>query len=421
MSSSAIYLSSDDEKSSSRQSVPKLKGSENFIFWDLAIRTYLGSKCTASIERPRPVIDEHKLRQIQRDLSGTTTYKKDIASQQKAWDTHQERAFKALVLASAENTSAQLICVGAKNSNKTAGELFALLTSKFHDSTATTLTHQLGTLNQMTAKPGEKRSSWIDRLLKQVLTLESIGSTVTEAHRVERLLNGLVGNPAFEQDAKTLEVLPDKSWDSLTAQLIAWENRQEQKGKLHETANHLTTIKCHECNEFGHKRPDCPLRVNNPPDRRRKFSKGSGGRNGNSQWRGGKGGRGGGGKKGDGHRTKNCNLCGKPGHYANDCKHASDFQAFLKTKKRRGRQDDDSESSNMLQELEIDHSLLSLVPTDKFQAALDSGTSSHAIKASCLPKNVNVDRSKARPVGTAGTEVMLSQGAADAGSSSESW
>ena len=83
MSSSAIYLSSDDEKSSSRQSVPKLKGSENFIFWDLAIRTYLGAKCTESIERPRPVIDEHKLRQIQRDLSGTATYKKEIADQQK--------------------------------------------------------------------------------------------------------------------------------------------------------------------------------------------------------------------------------------------------------------------------------------------------------------------------------------------------
>ena len=69
----------------------------------------------------------------------------------------------------------------------------------------------------------------------------------------------------------------------------------------------------------------------------------------------------------------------------------------------------------MLQELEINQSLLSLVPTDKFQAALDSGTSSHAIKASCLPKNVKIDRSKARPVGTAGKEVMLSQGAADAG------
>ena len=40
-----------------------------------------------------------------------------------------------------------------------------------------------------------------------------------------------------------------------------------------------------------------------------------------------KGGRGGGGKKGDGHRTKKCNLCGKPGHYANECNHASDFQA----------------------------------------------------------------------------------------------
>ena len=243
MSSSAIYLSSDDEKSSSRQSVPKLKGSENFIFWDLAIRTYLGSKCTTSIERQRPTLDVNKLRQIQNDLSGTATYKKDLASQQKAWDTHQERAFKALVLASAENTSAQLICVGAKNSKKTAGELFALLTAKFHDSTATTLTHQLGTLNQMTAKPGERRTAWIDRLLKQILTLESIGSPVDEAHRVERLLNGLVGNPAYEQDAKTLEVLPDKSWDSLTAQLVAWENRQEQKGRI-ETANHLSVIKC---------------------------------------------------------------------------------------------------------------------------------------------------------------------------------
>ena len=69
----------------------------------------------------------------------------------------------------------------------------------------------------------------------------------------------------------------------------------------------------------------------------------------------------------------------------------------------------------MLEELPIKQSLLSLVPTEKFQAALDSGTSSHAIKASCLPENVNVDRSKARPVGTAGSEIMLSQGAADAG------
>ncbi len=290
-----------------------------------------------------------------------------------------------------------------------------MLTAKFHDSTATTLTHQLGTLNQMSAKPGEKRSAWINRLLKQVLILESIGSSVSDAHRVERLLNGLVGNPAYEQDAKTLEVLPDKSWDSLTVQLIAWENSQEQKGKSHETVNHLSAIKCHECGEMGHKRPDCPLRINNPPDRRKKFSKGSGGRNGSSHARGGKGGRGGGGKKGGGHRIKKCNLCGKPGHYANECTHASDFQAYLKTKKRRGHHDDDSESSNMLEELPVKHSLLSLVPTEKFQAALDSGTSSHAIKSSCLSENINVDRSKARPVGTAGSKIMLSQGAADAG------
>ena len=128
MSTEAIYLSSDDDKSSSRQSIPKLKGSDEFIFWDLAIRTYLGTKCTTSIERPRPTLNANKLRQLQRDLSGTATYKKDLASQQKAWDVHQERAFKALVLASSENTSAQLICVGAKNSKKSAGELFGLLT-----------------------------------------------------------------------------------------------------------------------------------------------------------------------------------------------------------------------------------------------------------------------------------------------------
>ena len=59
--------------------------------------------------------------------------------------------------------------------------------------------------------------------------------------------------------------------------------------------------------------------------------------------------------------------------------------------------------------------MLEELPTEKFQAALDSGTSSHAIKASCLPENVNGDRSKARPVGTAGSEIMLSQGAVDAG------
>ena len=148
MSTAAIYLSSDDEKSTTRQSIPKLKGSDEFIFWDLAIRTYLGSKCTASIERPRPVLDEYKLHQIQRDMSATATYKKDIVSQQKAWDIHQERAFKSLVLVSSENVPAQLICIGAKNSKKTAGELFGLLTAKFQDSTATTLTHQLETLKQ---------------------------------------------------------------------------------------------------------------------------------------------------------------------------------------------------------------------------------------------------------------------------------
>ena len=159
MSTAAIYLSSDDEKSTTRQSILKLKGSDYFIFWDLAIRTYLGTKCTTSIERPRPTLDANKLRQPQRDMSGTATYKKDLASQQKAWDAHQERAFKVLVLASSENTSKQLICIGAKNSKKTAGELFGLLTAKFRDSTLTTITHQLGTLNQMAAKPGEKRTA----------------------------------------------------------------------------------------------------------------------------------------------------------------------------------------------------------------------------------------------------------------------
>ena len=75
MSTEAIYLSSDDEKSTTRQSIPKLKGSEDFIFLDLAIRTYLGTKCTTSIERPRPTLDANKLRQLQRDLG--TSIKRD--------------------------------------------------------------------------------------------------------------------------------------------------------------------------------------------------------------------------------------------------------------------------------------------------------------------------------------------------------
>ena len=115
----------------------------------------------------------------------------------------------------------------------------------------------------------------------------------------------------------------------------------------------------------------------------------------------GKGGRGGEGKKGGGHRTKKCNLCGKLGHYANKCDNATAFQVFLETKKKpkykerkeHADEDESDYSSNMLQELPLEHSLLGLAPTEeKFHAALDSGTSSHAIKASCIPENTRVDQ-----------------------------
>ena len=290
---------------------------------------------------------------------------------------------------------------------------------------SSTTTSQVGTLNKMSAFPNEKRTDYVNRLLTQILAVESLGRAVDDATRKERLLNGLKGNSAYEFESKQLELM-NLSWTQLVAQLHAWEREEDHKAKEAHSANMATSsapvITCHSCGAAGHKRPQCPLRVTDPPNKRGGRGggkggggKGNGGRGGSgrggggrfSQHRGGRSGYGNdyppgeNGRKTGTHQKRKCYLCGNSNHTSDSCDKAKDFRAFLKSKK--SRHQDEEEYSDMICEETIGVQEFSQAVIEsgdaKYLAAADSGTSSHVVKESILSNPV--DHSRATPIRTA--------------------
>ena len=173
--------SSDDEKQTKRVGkVPKICAADQFIFWEASFDTYLGDECVEAIKSAKPLEDEAILHQHRNSPARLETYKQKVKRALKKWQKHQRDAQLALMETSRDNTSAQLICVQAKREGATAGDLYDRLKAHVMAANSSTTTSQVGNLNKMSAFPNEKRTDYVNRLLTQILAVESLGRPVDD-------------------------------------------------------------------------------------------------------------------------------------------------------------------------------------------------------------------------------------------------
>ena len=69
----------------------------------------------------------------------------------------------------------------------------------------------------------ETRVEFSNRLIEQFLVVINLGGVITDAWRVERLLNGLKAHPKYSLEANLLELLPNHNWDTITNQLRQYD------------------------------------------------------------------------------------------------------------------------------------------------------------------------------------------------------
>ena len=181
--------------------------------------------------------------------------------------------------------------------SKNTVELYAAIKSRLKDTSAQSLNFHTGILNAMKCLSNETRIDFSDRLVAQFLVVLNLGGVVSDAWRVERLLNGLKAHPKYSLEANLLELLPNHNWDTITNQLRQYD--RSDANLKQESAHAAMPIVCHVCNAVGHKAPDCPLRKQGGKGRAygKSGGKGGGGR-GFAGAKGGKrfGGKGGGGR-----------------------------------------------------------------------------------------------------------------------------
>ena len=98
-----------------------------------------------------------------------------------------------------------------------------------------------------------------NKLIAQFLVVMSLGSTVDEAWRCERLLNGLKANPKYQLEANVMEQLPNQSRDSITNNSRQY-NRSDTKMKKEQANAASAGVYCYGCGQAGHVKPNCPSR-----------------------------------------------------------------------------------------------------------------------------------------------------------------
>jgi hypothetical protein len=429
-----------------KHKVPKIK-EQGWLYYSLRMTTYLGKNNMELLQKPKPNVLsdlsqedyielEATLNPQGRETAATRNWRLARENAIKAWINADEVNFKTLVESCEDNPTAELICLNVSQSiNPTAKALWDALVKRYNDNDGITTTHELTIFNTMTINSGETRGDWIDRLTKQIISLEGRDRKIDEKARVERLLTGLHPVPEFKAEAATIQLMAGNTWDSVTSILISYDKRDQEAGTkpnaavANMAAGGNTTI-CHNCGEAGHKRPDCPNRINAPPSSRpgAKYAGGrKGGHGGRGSWTGGgssgtAAGRGGNSKT----RTKNveCNICGKRGHFASDCHNAKAFRQFLQSNKKRKSKKkhhnkhntgSDSESSFMITE-EASSEDSALITHMSTSAVLDSGCSSHTLDVRAVPDDIEIDSTHQTVIKTAKAgETLNAMGRANVG------
>ena len=255
-----MFNSLTSSSSDKRRKAPVLDP-EDFCAWEMMFQAYVGFSEWELFESPEPVVDPTVL-QSHYNADGHATvqsakYEKQIRISHDKWKSNTDKVRQSLVESLCENKHTKLMALEFQKL-KTV-EFYNAVKARVKDTSSQSLNYHTGILNSMTCLSNEKRMEFADRLVAQFLVVLNLGGTVSEAWRVERLLNGLKRNNKFKSEANLLEMLPNQTWDSITNQLRQYDRSDTNLNKP-ESANAVTPIICHICNAIGHKNPDCPQR-----------------------------------------------------------------------------------------------------------------------------------------------------------------
>ena len=159
----------------------------------------------------------------------SVTYTKFIRKKEKKWKIQKNKLHQYLMNACSDNPSD--FTVAQLHEDDDPSVLFAALETRFRDQSNTALLHHVSIFNQLACGSSETRTEFIERLTAYILTLNNLGYAATPEVRMERLLNGLKGREKFESDARQFQLIENKSWDTITYQLRAWDRKEELLSK----------------------------------------------------------------------------------------------------------------------------------------------------------------------------------------------
>ena len=321
----------------SKQYVPTIDNVK-WPSWLTKFKVYVGKKLWSYLDKDEPEIDPDYWLSITgengEESPESEAYLNRIHKRQKKWKNKRDKLHQYLMQACSENPSA--FSLAQQHEDDDPLVLFKALEKRFLDQSQAALLHHISIFNQLSCGASETREEFIERVISYKLTLKHHGHKVTEDVMMERLLNGLKGRDLFSSDARTLQLMEDKSWEYITNRLRALDREDELRNNIRATAqlansitpNTSNTIVCHKCKKPGHKRFNCPLRGKNnyKYDNTDKGKKTYTGRKNNRN------------EPPRSNRQENpivCSLCKKKGHYFKQCRHAEAFRKQLSGNKRK--------------------------------------------------------------------------------------
>ena len=327
--------------------------------WLTKFKVYVGKRLFSYLEKPKPETDIALMQTLVAangdETAESRAYKKIIRERVKKWKNRKDKLHQYLMNACSDNPSA--FSLAQQHEDDDPSVLFDALEKRFLDQSQAALHHHISIFNQLSCGASESRTEFIERLVSYKLTLKNYGYEISDDVQMERLLNGLKGREKFDNDARQLQLVENKTWEYITNRLRGWDREEEVVNKNKASANFASqnsvnvnsanSAFCYRCKKTGHKRFDCPLNKNSQKwksngNQWRNFNnngnneppRGGGGKGGKGG-KGGRGGRGSGGRGGGGGGKLTCSLCNKQGHHANQCNHAEAFRKHLENNKRK--------------------------------------------------------------------------------------